>query len=586
MAFGFQKGSRISLIAGFLFLCVAIVTVRLFQLQILDHNHYVLMAHAEHIKRLTIPAHRGQIFSLDRGVPTPLVMNTSVYTVFVDPHIIAGARNADAVERTIREIAGGNLTTDLSAAIARTQSRYQIVATRLSRTQAELIKEANLSGVGFHEHTRRVYIEDTLASQTLGFVNFDGIGQYGVEAAFEERLRGRDGLLQTVTDVAHVPLTIGDNNIMQPAVHGDDIVLTLDRNIQAYTERALQNGLDRVGANRGSVIVMDPATGHVLAMANYPTYNAAEFYRVTDPTLFHNPILAHPFYPGSTIKPFTIAVGLDRGVITPQTTYINTDRVIIDTLPVANSPMAWGRHQGPTTMQTALDWSLNTGMINIAQRLDGGTTTTSISRASRDIIHDYFVNRFNFGRTTGFELYEAPGFVQPPDFPHAPGHLYAGMTFGQNMTPTMIQVATGFSALINGGYHRNPTIFAGVMERDNFIPEPARAPRRVISESTSDQIRQMLITSRRGVFGHRDHQGFLIGGKTGTSETLNPDGTMNLDVTIATYLGFGGNSSQKYVIMVRVQGDDMYLEGAVAAEPIFADISNWLLRYLNLRPGG
>ena len=132
------------------------------------------------------------------------------------------------------------------------------------------MKEAHLKGLGFQEESQRAYPEGQLAAQTLGFVNHEGKGQYGIEEALNDRFVGRDGLLQSVTDVSNVPLTIGDKNINQPAKNGDNIVMTIDRNIQAYSEKALAAGLERTKATHGSVMVMDPQSGKVLAMANLP----------------------------------------------------------------------------------------------------------------------------------------------------------------------------------------------------------------------------------------------------------------------------------------------------------------------------
>ncbi|MCL2444612.1 penicillin-binding protein 2 [Candidatus Saccharibacteria bacterium] len=592
MVLRLKFNSRTDIITAFLLLGIAAIIIRLFQLQIIDHQQYVLMANAEHISRLTIPARRGRIFAMDRGVPAPLVKNNLVYTVFLDPHDIARADNAEAVERIIREVAGGNITQDLREAIARTNSRYQVVAARLSRTQAEMIKAENLRGVGFHERTERVYIENSLAAQTLGFVNHEGVGQYGVEETFESRLRGRDGLLQTVTDVNQVPLTIGDNNIFRPAVHGEDIVLTIDKNIQFITERYLRAGLERLNVDRGSVIVMDPQTSAILAVANYPSYNPAEFHRVEDASLFFNPALSAPFEPGSTIKTFTIALGLDRGVITPQTTYLNRDCVPIEDRQICNAPASRGLNNQTFTMQHAFNRSLNTGMIDIAQRLDGTNNTQTITRASRDIIFDYFHDKFGFGRRTGIELYEAAGLIPRPDIPGA-AVSYSNMTFGQGMNITLIQTANAFNSLINGGRFIEPSILAGTMEDDRFIPSPPRSYRQTISAETSAFMRTVLTDARSSAwFSRYDRPGFMIGGKTGTSEMLllNEHGVLEyrMDSTIATYIGFGGDTEPRYTIMIKVYNSTpgVTLEGALAAQPIFTDISNWLIQYLNLRPRG
>jgi Cell division protein FtsI/penicillin-binding protein 2 len=586
MAFGFKSGSRISIVATLMFIGIAIITIQLFQLQIVDHNKYSLMADDEHIKQLIIPARRGKIYALDRGSPSELVMNSSVYTVFLDPFVIAESKNSEKVEQVINGIAGGNIVASISDAINKKDSRYQIVAKRLSRQQAEMIKKESLSGVGFHEETERVYIENGLASQILGYVDKNGDGQYGVESTFDEKLKGKDGLLQTVTDVNMVPLTIGDRNISKPATNGSDIVLTIDKNVQLYAERALQSGLKKIKANKGSVIVMDPNNGQIMAMANYPTYDVAKYTQNRDTknfkidmALFNNPVLIDPYDPGSVIKPFTLSIGLDKGVITPSSTYYNKDYIIVDDITINNAVRGW---IGEIDMQKVLDYSLNTGVVTVAQRLGDGKY---ITRSARNTMYDYYFNKYGFGRATGIELYESSGQVISPDEVQGNAVRYSNMAFGQGMSLTMLQVASGFCTIVNGGQHFTPSILAGEIENEQFVPKEDAIGEQVINKNTSSDIRKMLIKARSVMFSVKDREGYMVGGKTGTSETII-DGSYSKDVTIASYLGFGGDSSPKYVIMVRVQGDGMDLEGSTSAEPIFTDISNWMIQYLNLKPRG
>ena len=576
MAFGFDRTSRVNLVAWLSFAFILIIAFRLFQLQVIDHQKYADMAEGEHLKQLTIPAKRGKIYALDRGVPSELVMNTTVYTVFVDPQI---ATNHTRIVQVIKDIAGGNVTTDIQTALDKKNSRYQVVATDLSRTQAELIKKENLSGVGFHENTKRAYLEDGLASQILGFVNHDGLGQYGIEGSLDKRLKGTDGLLQTVTDINLVPLTIGDKNISTPAQDGEDLVLTIDKTTQMYTEQALARGVDRIGADRGSVIVMDPNTSHIMAIANYPTYNVTEYQKVGDISVYSNPALTDIYDPGSVIKPFTIATGLEEGVITPSTTYYNRDFIKIDDATVYNATRGY---TGNITMQTALNHSLNTGTINILQRLGDGEY---ITREARDTIYDYFHGKFGFGRKTGIELDESIGQIISPEEVEGNAVRYSNMSFGQGMSLNMLQVATAFCSLINGGEYRAPTILAGQMKNNKFVPSNLQPSRTATSPNTSDIIKQMLVDARASAFSHKDKPGYITGGKTGTSETIE-NGSYVKSTTIGSYIGFGGDSSPKYVIMVRVQGAGMNIIGSADVEPIFADISNWMINNLNLKPRG
>ena len=572
------SGSRTRLLAVACVGIMAIFIVRLFYIQVIDHQTYVSLANQEQLKRLVIPAARGEIYAMDGTKPVKMVLNETVYTVFVDPEVVTKPK---AVVEAIRSIAGGNARDNLEALVSKKDSRYQIVATKVTRKQAELMKKRDLSGLGFQATSQRVYPEGQLAAQTLGFVNNEGKGQYGVEDALNDRFVGKDGLLQAVTDVSNVPLTIGKNSINKPAQNGDDVVLTIDRNIQSYTEKALADGLARTRATNGSAILMDPQTGTVLAMANLPTYSPAEYNKVTDAEAFNNGIVTTPYEAGSVFKTFTVATGLDKGVIEPNSTYVNTDKITVEDRTIVN---AFKGKTGTITMQDALNLSLNTGMVTIAQRLGDGSR---ITKAARDTIYDYYHNKFGLGSLTGIEVSgEAEGRVISPEEQEGNAVRYSNMVFGQGLDITMIQVAAGFSALVNGGTYNYPTVVNGVMKDGKMVSEKLKAPKpAVISKATSDKVRAMTYTARQSQVSG-DKAGYYIGGKTGTSQTLE-NGQYVLDQTIGTYLGYGGNEeASKYVIMIQVSGKNMNLEGNIHAKPIFTDISNWMLDYMKLQPKG
>lgn len=574
-----QDMSRTRFLAWVCLIVMAIFILRLFYLQIIKHDEYVSKALEEQVKPFTIKAERGEIYAMDGRLPVKLVLNEVVYTAFVDPEIV---EEPTKLASALREVAGGNLMDDLEARIKKKDTRYQVVATKVTRKQAELLKSKKLKGLGFQATTQRVYPEGQLASQTLGFVNAEGKGQYGVEGYLDDRLQGRDGLLKTVTDVSNVPLTIGRNAVRIPAKNGDNIALSIDRNIQSYTESALADGLKRTGATNASAIVMDPQTGRILAMANLPTYNPREFTHVTDGAVFNNGVVSTPYEAGSVFKTFTVATGLDKGVIQPNSTYVNTDSITVGDRTIKNAALG---HTGTITMQTALNYSLNTGMVTIARRLGDGE---QITRGARDTIYQYYHDRFGLGELTGVEISgEAPGNVISPDQPNGNAVQYSTMVFGQGLNVTMVQVASAFCSLVNGGTYYKPTVLQGVVNDDGgLIPEQPTVVRdNVVSKATSDKVRQMTHEARL-VFPPGDKPGYYIGGKTGTSQTLR-NGQYVFDETIATYLGYGGTEeSSKYVIMVQVSGKGMNLEGNIHAKPIFTDISNWMLDYLKLQPKG
>lgn len=582
MELHFTKGSRARLLAIGMVVLMALFVMRLFYLQVVQHDYYVAQADGEQMKRFVLHAKRGELYTLDNGVPNKLVMNEKVYTVWADP---ATVTDKQAIITALNEVAGGQTRKDFSRYLDKSGTRYQVLATKISRTQAEMLKAKKLAGLGFDEVSQRVYPEGQLASQVVGFVDAEGDGKYGFEQANDQALKGKDGVLNTVTDVRDVPLTVGDKNVKIPAVNGKNMVLTIDRNIQSQTEKALADALVRSGATNASAIVMEPSTGKVLAMANLPTYNPTLLHGVTDASLFNNNVISQPYEPGSDIKTFTVATGIDKGVITPDSTYNNTDSIAVEDITIGNASKG---HTGTRTMQFALNWSLNTGMVTIAQRLGNGSY---ITKDARQTMYEYFHNKFRLGEKTGIELAnEAKGTIVSPDDQEGNAVRYSNMSFGQGMDATMLQVATGFGALVNGGTWHTPTVIAGTVDDEGRFAVAAQRPQypQVISAESSATMREMIHQAHYATYKPQTTpDGYYIGGKTGTSQTIE-NGKYVSNQTIGTYLGFGGEVGKvpRYVIMVEISAKGKNLGGGADAKPIFNDISNWLIDYLRLTPSG
>lgn len=575
-----QSLTRAQFLVLLLTVAMLVIVARLFYLQVIQHDHYVALATQEQVKKLVIPADRGMIYAMDGTTPVPLAMNQQVYTLFADPTMVD---KPGQVEQVVREIAGGNMIVDDVQASIRDgkeqKSMYRVLAKNVTLRQAELIKEKKLKGVGFQKVSKRVYPEGNMAAQVLGFVNNEGIGQYGVEEQLNERLTGTDGILKSVTDVANVPLSIGNDNIRKEAKNGDNIVLSIDRNVQAKTQDALQEGLKRSGATHGSVLVMDPTTGKILALADYPTYDPADFTNVMDEQTFRNVATTVPYEPGSVLKSFTVATGIDRGVMDANSTFYNSDKIQVEDRTITN---ALKGVTGTVTMQTALNNSLNTGMVTIAQRLGDGK---SINRDARNVLYEYFHDKLGLGERTGVEIaHEQKGTLISPNEVEGNAVRYSNMSFGQGLDVTMLQVAAGFAAIVNGGTYHAPTVVEGKYEAGELQQNASTATRKgVISAEASAKAREMIHQSRVG-YTSADLPGYYVGGKTGTSQTLK-NGEYISTQTVGTYLGFGGTDTEtKYVIMVQVSGENMNLEGGIHAMPIFTDISNWLLGYYQLQP--
>ena len=574
-----QKGSRSRILAAVILIIVAIFVARLFYLQVIRHDYYVELAASEQQSRFTIPASRGLIYAKSGENTVPLAMNQTVYTVFADPQTVT---EKEEITTALRDIAGGNIRKDFEKLLDVPDSRYQILATKLTRVQADKLKEKNFSGIGFQENSQRVYPEGNLAGQVLGFVNAEGVGSYGIEGYLNEDLEGQDGLLQAVTDVGNVPLTIGNNNVRIPKQDGKNVVLTIDRNVQSKVEEALKAAADRTGATNVSGVVIDPKTGKVLAMANLPSYSPGEYFKVNNVGVFNNNVISGPYEPGSTIKAFTMATGIDTNAIRATDRFNNTDSIRVQDRVISNATRGI---TGNITFETAMQWSLNTGFVTIAQRLGDGE---QITREARETMYEYFAERFRLGQPTGIELSsEAAGSIVAPSQPTGNEVRYSNMSFGQGMEATMLQVAAGFGALVNGGSFYKPTIIDGYITENGFeqIAEADPVEKGLVKPSTSNEIRRVLTEARRAGFPGVDRSGYNIGGKTGTSQVI-VDGEYSSTQTTASYIGYGGADTPEYVIMVQVSGKDKVFQGARDALPIFTDISNWMIDYLKIQPKG
>lgn len=577
-----RASSRTSLLLYILIGILGLFAVRLFYLQVIRHGYYQERAYQTQVSKLTIVPERGKVYALDGKTPVPLVLNETVYTVFADPQEVD---NVGAINDALREIAGGNLTDNYQSLITNKKLRYVVVAKQLTRTQAEKLRSKKLAGLGFQKGSRRVYPEGQLGSQMLGYVNNDGMGQYGLEGALNTQLTGRQGLLQTVTDVRQIPLTIGQKDTSTPAVNGTNIVLSIDRNIQQQAEQVLKEGLKNAKATKGSVVVMDPNTGRVMAMANYPTYDANKYTEVEDYRLFQNGVVSDPYEVGSVLKVLSMGAGLDSGAVTVNSTFNNTGSVSVDGTTIRNV------EEDPiypnTSMTDVLQYSLNTGVVYVLERMGGG----SVNQAARQKLYDYYTNRYRLGKITGIEQAgEAEGIIIKPNEGQGRNVRYANMTFGQGMNITMIQTAAAFSAAMNGGTYYQPTMVQGVLGASGSVTEqaPKVVATGVLSPDASATLKQMTYEGRhRGFFGKFDPEGYTIGGKTGTSQIIDPKtGKYSDDDSIGSYLGFGGTDRPEYVIMVRVEDSKLTAgyAGTVAAGPIFNDLSNWMLKYLEIPP--
>lgn len=571
-----NKVMRLGLLAA-----MSIIVVRLFFIQIIQHDKWAEKAAAQQTLQNVLPAKRGEIYMMDGNEPVAVVMNATVYTVIVDPMLA----NRESVEEKLGSLIKDKQIAKWDDVFANRTRRYYIVAKNVERKAAEQIADLDLTGVWLQSNTKRVYPEGELAANLLGFVNAEGIGQYGIEGALNDELTGEDGLLKTIKDINNVALSIGDDNVKIAAKDGENVVLTIDKTMQHNIEKILEKKSQEIGFKNLEAIVMDPNNGEVLAMANYPGYDPANFGNVESAAAYLNHVVEDPFEPASVCKTFAFAAATDLGVMTPDKTFTNFGEITIDGWPIRNAEQG-ANLLGTQTMQTAFNYSINTGSTQ-ALRWMGGSET-EITQTAREKLYEYYFNRFGLGHYTGIELYESPGYlVEPNADMYGLASTYANMTFGQNMQATMVQVAAAISSVVNGGKYYTPTIVAGKMVNGEFIANEEREPvRQTISAQTSASMREMLYNTRKMWRSNgTDPVGYYVGGKTGTAQVIK-DGAYSMDETQATYVGVGGKEGElpSYVIMVRVWEEGKLAGGQEHALPVFNDLKNYVQNYLRIQP--
>ncbi len=576
-----QSFSRIKILRIITFAALAIITARLFIIQILEHDEWVAKANEQHTLLETITARRGEIYMMDGDEPAPVVLNQTTYQIVIDPAIT----DKNALKETLETYAKEYITADLDEVYNIEGLRYFVVAKNIPYKIATTIAEAELDGVWFKKGNQRVYTEGEMGSTLLGFVNADGVGQYGVEGSLNKILSGKDGLLKTISDVNNVALSIGNDNIKIPAEDGKDVVLSVDRGLEKGIEEITAGHIANTPATNAAVLVMNPNTGEVVAMTSLPNYNPADYGKVKDASAYINQVTEIPYEPASICKNFAFSAAINEGKMTSETTYFNKGYEIVDGWKIMNAEQRSSIY-GTITMKTALYWSLNTGSMHALMLL--GDSDSYITQAGRERLYDYYHNKFRLGRVTGIELIEAEGYIEDPNEGYGRDSTYANMTFGQNLGITMIQTATAFSSVINGGYWRTPTIVKGTLENGKITPlDTEKIEDHIITEETSAMMRDMLINNRNyKVRGGIDKPGYAVGGKSGTAQVIvNGAYDNTMSNLVGSYIGFVGPAGElpQYVIMTKMWGEGAALSGG-EAQDLFDTLSNYVISYLKVRP--
>jgi cell division protein FtsI/penicillin-binding protein 2 len=554
----------------------AIFAVRAFYVQIIRYDYYHASALSDQLKQYEIPARRGVIEAYDGSQTVPIVLNEKLFTVYADPQYI---KNPGDVARTVASVIGGDAD-EYERDMQNRERRYVVLAKKVSKAKKEKILSYKYPGVGAQEQTYRTYPQGAMAAQLLGFVNEEGDGKYGIEQELNDTLAGIPGELKAITDVQGVPLAASIGNVESLPVAGQDVRLTIDIGIQKHAEQLLEKGVKADKAVSGSVVVMDPSSGAIKAMANYPSYDPSQYYEVENGNLFNNDAVSHPIEIGSIMKSLTTAAALDQGVIKHNTTYYDPAMYEVDKFKITNIEEDGG--PGTRSIAQLLDLSLNTGAVWELMQMGGGEINTK----ARNAWYDYMFNRYRFGNPTGVEQgYEATGLVpEPKDNGAAINLTYANTAFGQAMTATTLQVAGAMSAVLNGGTYYKPHLVAATSTDDGrmIAIKPEEVTTGVVSPEVSKAMVPLLqyVVENHHIRPAFDQSRYVVGGKTGTAQIAKPTGGYYENEFNGTYLGFVGGEQPDYVIAVFIHkpkvGKGQYA-GTAAAQPVFADIAHALI---------
>lgn len=564
-----------------------VIALRVFYLQVIRYDYYKKAALNDQLKQYSIPAERGVITAHIGDGTVPIVLNQKLYTLYADPTIV---KNPNSAAGMLQSIIGGNQS-DIEQLLKTSGTRYVVLKNKLTGSQSKQVLALKLPGVGTEEQDYRTYPQGQMAAQELGFVNNNGDGEYGIEQAMNKQLSGTPGRLKAVTDVNGVPLAASPNNVSVSPTNGDSVNLTIDVGIQSQVEKIVQNAQKQYKSKDVSAIVMDVHTGQVKAMANYPSFDPANYQDVADGSLFENDAVTYPIEPGSITKLFTTATALQNGAITPTSSFYDPGTWKIDGASV--SDVASDHSQGQQTVLSTLDKSLNTGATWMLMQMGGG----NINGRARSELYDYFSNHFMLGQATGIQQgngEEASGYLPAPtDKGNAINLTYANVSFGQAYSATALQMISGLSSILNGGTYYQPTLVDQITDPSGKVTNipPKVEKGNVVSQQTSKDIISLMeqnnsLHIQEGYPYLNFGPNYSVGGKTGTAQIADPQGGYLANKYNGTYMGFiGGDTPQYAIVVYNMQPNDYgQFAGAGAGQPVFADIAHMLVNDFGVTP--
>lgn len=547
-----------------------LIVFRFFNIQVIKHKYFLALASDQQKMYEELVPERGRIYIEDRFSKSlyPLAINKRLNLVYAIPKQVKDVERVASELENILEMPKD----DILARISKEDDQYEPIKHRVTDEKIEEIKSKDLDGIRFQPEDWRFYPDGDFASHILGFVGYVGDekrGRYGIEGYYNDLLSGKEGYLSTEKDPTGKFISVGDE-IFNRAQDGDDLVITIDRYIQFKVEQKLQESVEKFGAENGTVIIMNPNNGEIIAMANYPDFDLNKYSEVEDVRVFSNSAIYNLYEPGSAFKPIIMTAALDLGLVAPDTVVVDEGAIDVDEFTIRNFD---GQANGNVTMTEILEKSINIGMVKIGQKMGA----KNIQR---------YINKFGFNDLSGIDLdVEVPTSIE--DYQKWSDADQATITFGQGIVTTPMRLVTAMTAIANGGKLIQPRIVKKIIHSagDEEIIGTKEA-REVISPSVSATASAMMVSVVENGFGETAKiPGYKIAGKTGTAQVPNENKAgYDPNKKIATFIGFGPVEDPQFVMLVKFDNPGGDVWGSTTAAPVFKEIAAELLRYYQIPP--
>jgi cell division protein FtsI (penicillin-binding protein 3) len=557
---------RATVVAGVLVTSLLALVVRAHEVAVDHHEAYAAQGNRQQIRNYELTAGRGGI--VDRN-GISLAMNDRVHHVAINPRQIAAAGVRDEVFTALWNLAPHTDPEELRAELDRTDKAYRRLRLRLDDARAKELTDLGLPGVALESGGERVYPRALLASHVLGRVDGDGNGTLGVELGMDEWLRGRDTTSPAwfASHRGHGKKLLVEGHPDPGVARGHTVVLTLDSAMQAMAEEELDRVVAEWHPVGASIVVLDPANGEVLALANRPSFDPNHRVESVDQT--NNLAVQAAYEPGSTLKAITVAAGLEQGTIRKDQTFYCEK----------------GRWQ--YTPQHAIRDTKHSEWLDVTEILATSSnicTTKIYETLGKESLHRW-VRRFHFGERPEIELPGASAGLLA-DWREWSDIQGANVSFGQGMSASPLQVAAAFSALANGGMYVQPTIVREVLAHDGSTEWSRELVReRVVSESTAKTVMEMLtavVHTKKGTGKNATIPGYVVAGKTSTAQKANPAGGYFEDQYYASFVGAVPADNPRVVILVSVDNPEGGHFGNDVAAPAFARLGERVMTYLGV----